>query len=602
MKTNRYKLLLLGMLAAGITACGDAEIMTYDAQYDAVRFTGASPQDTLNMAFSSTDRCSYMNYSFIETPFAESTEYAIPVFLIGKPAASDRTVAYRIDPEKTTAPELTQGGKVLEDNDNYTYTWELNEVPDENQFQTISTERELHVTVPNGISTTPYLLKLTVKDTENDLEYLFWWDLYIQSAFLDGLVISDTKDGATSDLTLVLNQKLTTNYAGKEEKIFRNILASGSNAAAYPGLLRSLTPMLYGYIYSKAKHYLWATDQNGELVRFNCEDYSVASGGDVLLYASEGQKFYKLFGTGNNKSCQTLMVAMSNAGNYCIQCVSTEVFSWPNTAMNASSMKNGICASRSYSANNECVAAWLDEKTNKLIVADPYFAGYLIYHTITGSGAYDADNLGDQQVIAAGMTYTENIPALLLKDNAGTYAIYTITPHQAEEGYYTDPDNWEGWVVTSPEIPYGPRARIEIPAEGKALLDQATGTAFCTMQAILYVATADGIYAIDFASGKAVVSDVKFTPDAGEKITSVKLYQQGQYQYSSNMCGDGEDQYRELLDWTNYAVIVTTQKSDTEGCVYVVPMTQIGTGNLDKAQALKYDGFGKILDVTTTGY
>lgn len=500
------------------------------------------------------------------------------------------------------APELAQGGKVLEDNDNYTYTWELNEVPDENQFQTISTERELHVTVPNGISTTPYLLKLTVKDTENDLEYLFWWDLYIQSAFLDGLVISDTKDGATSDLTLVLNQKLTTNYAGKEEKIFRNILASGSSAAAYPGLLRSLTPMLFGYIYSKPKHYLWATDQNGELVRFNCEDYSVASGGDVLLYASEGQKFYKLFGTGNNNSSQTLMVAMSNAGNYCIQCVSTEVFSWPNTAMNVSSMKNGICASRSYSANNECVAAWLDEKTNKLIVADPYFAGYLIYHTITGSGAYDADNLGDQQVIAAGMTYTENIPALLLKDNAGTYAIYTITPHQAEEGYYTDPDNWEGWVVTSPEIPYGPRAHIEIPAEGKALLDQATGTAFCTMQAILYVATADGIYAIDFASGKAVVSDVKFTPDAGEKITSVKLYQQGQYQYSSNMCGDGENQYRELLDWTNYAVIVTTQKSDTEGCVYVVPMTQIGTGNLDKAQALKYDGFGKILDVTTTGY
>ena len=500
------------------------------------------------------------------------------------------------------APELTQGGKVLEDNDNYTYTWELNEVPDENQFQTISTERELHVTVPNGISTTPYLLKLTVKDTENDLEYLFWWDLYIQSAFLDGLVISDTKDGATSDLTLVLNQKLTTNYAGKEEKIFRNILASGSSAAAYPGLLRSLTPMLFGYIYSKPKHYLWATDQNGELVRFNCEDYSVASGGDVLLYASEGQKFYKLFGTGNNNSSQTLMIAMSNAGNYCIQCVSTEVFSWPNTAMNASSIKNGICASRSYSANTECVAAWLDEKTNKLIVADFNFAGYLIYHTITGSGAYDADNLGDQQVIAAGMTYTENIPALLLKDNAGTYAIYTITPHQAEEGYYTDPDNWEGWVVTSPEIPYGPRARIEIPAEGKALLDQATGTAFCTMQAILYVATADGIYAIDFASGKAVVSDVKFTPDAGEKITSVKLYQQGQYQYSSNMCGDGENQYRELLDWTNYAVIVTTQKSDTEGCVYVVPMTQIGTGNLDKAQALKYDGFGKILDVTTTGY
>lgn len=497
------------------------------------------------------------------------------------------------------APELTQGDKTLDDS--YSYTWELNDIPGGNEFQTIGTERELHATVPNGISTTPYLLKLTVRDPKSGLEYLFWWDLYIQSAFLDGLVISDTKDGSTSDLTLVLNQKLTTNYAGKEEKIFRDILASGSGAA-YSGLLSSLTPMLMGYIEFSPKHYLWAINQNGELVRFNCEDYSQATGSDVLLYANDGQKFYKFFGTGNNLTCQNYFIAMSSTGNYCIQCVTTDIFAWPNSTMGTSSMKNGICASRSYSASNECVAAWLDEKTNKLIVADAYFGGYLIYNTITGSGAYDADNLGDQQVIAAGMTYTENIPALLLKDNAGTYAIYTITPHQAEEGYYTDPDNGEGWVVTSPEIPYGPRARIEIPTEGKALLDQATGTAFCTMQSILYVATGDAIRAIDFTSGKAVVSDAKFTPDAGEKITSVKLYQQGQYQYSSGMCGSGEGRYRPLLDWTNYAVIVTTQKSDTEGFVYVVPMTQIGTGNLDKAQALKYDGFGKILDVATTGY
>lgn len=105
MKTNRYKLLLLGMLAAGITACGDAEIMTYDAQYDAVRFTGVSPQDTLRTTYSTNNQCSFISYSFIENAFAESIDYDIPVFLIGKPAATDRTVAYRIDPEKTTAPE-----------------------------------------------------------------------------------------------------------------------------------------------------------------------------------------------------------------------------------------------------------------------------------------------------------------------------------------------------------------------------------------------------------------------------------------------------------------------------------------------------------------
>ncbi|MDY5396862.1 MAG: hypothetical protein SPG46_05440, partial [Alistipes sp.] len=51
------------------------------------------------------------------------------------------------------APELTQDGKVLDDNDNYIYTWELNDIPDGNEFQTIGTERELHATVPNGVST-----------------------------------------------------------------------------------------------------------------------------------------------------------------------------------------------------------------------------------------------------------------------------------------------------------------------------------------------------------------------------------------------------------------------------------------------------------------
>ena len=498
------------------------------------------------------------------------------------------------------APELTQDGKVLDDS--YHYTWELNDVPDGNEFEVIGTERELHVSVPNGISTQPYLLKLTVEDPQNGLEYLFWWDLYIQSAFLDGLLVSDTKDGTTSDLTLVLNEKLTTNYAGEEEKIFRNILAE-SNGSPYPGLLSSLTPMLKGYIYSSPTHYIWAIDQEGAPVRFNCVDYSYATGSDVLLYQYEGQRFCKFLGASNNPACQMIFVAMTTAGNYGFGTINSDSFALPNALMTGA-MKNGICASRSYSNTSECVAVWLDEETNHLIAGDMNaMSGSLTYNTISGSGAYDADNLGDQEVIAGGMTYTESIPALLLKDNAsGEYAIYTVTPHQAEVGHYTDPDNWEGWVVDTPEVPYGPRAKIDIPAEGKALLDQATGVTFCTMQAILYVATESGIYAIDFTSGTAVVSEAKFTPDDGERITSVELYQQGQYKYCSAMCSKDGSTYRQLLDWTNSAVIVTTQKSDTEGFVYVVPMVQIGTGNLDKGQALKYDGFGKILDVTTSGY
>lgn len=106
MKTNRYKLLLLGLLATGFSACGDAEIMTYDTTYDAVRFTGVNGRDDLMAsAFSATDSCSFFSYSFIDNTFAESSDYEIPLFLIGKPADTDRPVGYRVVPEKTTAPE-----------------------------------------------------------------------------------------------------------------------------------------------------------------------------------------------------------------------------------------------------------------------------------------------------------------------------------------------------------------------------------------------------------------------------------------------------------------------------------------------------------------
>ena len=55
-------------------------------------------------------------------------------------------------------------------------------------------------------------------------------------------------------------------------------------------------------------------------------------------------------------------------------------------------------------------------------------------------------------------------------------------------------------------------------------------------------------------------------------------------------------------EWNNKAIIVTTQSSEYEGKVHIIPITQVASGTLDPSKAKTYDGFGKILDVTTTGY
>ena len=84
----------------------------------------------------------------------------------------------------------------------------------------------------------------------------------------------------------------------------------------------------------------------------------------------------------------------------------------------------------------------------------------------------------------------------------------------------------------------------------------------------------------------------------------MKLYQQGMYitEHDNVMNPEFSDNGGwEELSLNNRAVVVTTQKGD-EGVVYVVPMIRFGTGDLDASSALRYDGFGRILAVSTTCY
>lgn len=107
MHTMKNTILTFGLFAAALvsSACGDESIETYDPAYDAVRFTGAGGKaDPDFSAFDSETKTSYYNYSFLETPFEKSCEFDIPVYLIGMPAAEDRTFGWVIDAEQTTAP------------------------------------------------------------------------------------------------------------------------------------------------------------------------------------------------------------------------------------------------------------------------------------------------------------------------------------------------------------------------------------------------------------------------------------------------------------------------------------------------------------------
>lgn len=519
--------------------------------------------------------------------------------------ASDLRIGYM--EQLDVVPDLTFDGQTLPD-DRFSYLWEINIIPRSLDFETIGTDKELHVVLSNMIADSYYLLRLTVTDEAYDMEYQFAWHVYVQPSFLDGLIVCDTQDGTTSDLTLILNDRLSL-YATKE-KIFRNIIEVATGVP-YPSLLGEMTPSLWGTITGSHTNQLWAIDAAGQPVRFNCQDYSFVSGSDIVPYFPKDDRFTKIFrASAINNTTGGVLCAMTTFGNYCVNGMNSDMFGWRTEAFCTTTIKDNRLAYRSAldSSMEMDGAAWVDEATNRIVIVR-FSGGMGSIESITplanpesGTPAFDAENLGDITVVDAGVVDGEKTFAFLFKDAAGGYAIHTVSSSVPEIG---DRDEDWNYIVISPEVPAAPRAKIVLPADVCALLDRSTGTAFTPMQSILYIATPEGLSAVLFGTGTAKNEGVKFRPDAGEQITSVKIYQQGQYIYNSSMCQPDPwtgELLRPMLDLTNQAVIVTTQKSDAEGFVYVVPMTQIGTGNLDASKAMKYDGFGKILDVSTTGY
>ena len=505
----------------------------------------------------------------------------------------EKTIRVGYKEQLDIVPNITKNGKT--DDTGLTYEWAINLFPGwgKTEYEVIGTEKELHTILDNAVSNDSYYLRLLVTDTKNDnLQYSFLYQVYVQPSMLDGLLIADTKDGQTTDLNLVMNDKLTAWY-DKEGKIFRNILSDKN--ATYQGLVKSLTPTSTGNY--PGVNLMWVIDENGKTGAYNTEDYSFTGMDKVFIYQPE--KINVVMRAGQ------MICAETDLGFFAVNYVNFTgtYFAWPTAAAGGYPIDNGVYATFSGSSigsnySTYALAAWYCNEQDVFISADINYAGAAAVE-FNNPNKYDLSN---KRAICGGMSVDEVTPTFLLKDEVtGEYTIYVLSRQKDAEGEY-DAD-WN-WTETAPAVPSSIKAAHVIPAEGKTLLDKAVATSFASMESILYVATADGVYTINFAGATPTVNSTSQFTASGEQITGMKLYQQGQYITAYDNAANPdypENGGWEKLEWNNRAVVVTTQKGD-EGVVYVVPMKNLGTGNLDASAALRYDGFGRILAVSATCY
>lgn len=506
----------------------------------------------------------------------------------------EKTIRVGYKEQIDIVPNITRNGK--SDDSGLTYEWAINLFPgwSKTEYEVVGTEKELHTVLNNEVNSNSYYLRLLVTDTmHDDLQYSFLYQVYIQPSLLDGLLICDTKDEQTSDFNLVMNNKLTAFY-NKEEKVFRNILSDKNEA--YPGLIKSIVPTNAGNYTMTHTNMIWAIDENGQLGCYETDNYTLRSMDDCFIYKPASVSLVMRAGQ--------YICAATDMGFYAVNYTNftSSYFGWINASLSNYPIDNNVYAAFSGngigdSYSNYALAAWFCDEADAFISGDMFFSN--AQAAPFNNTTYDLSN---KRAIAGGMSVDEVTPTFLLKDEVtGEYTIYTLSRQKDAEGEYDADGNW---IETAPGADSSIKNAYTIPAEGKTLLDKAVAYSFAALESILYVATADGVYTINFAGATATVNSVAQFTASGEEITGMKLYQQGMYitEHDSRYNAEYPDNGGwEETAWNNRAVIVTTQKG-SEGVVYVVPMTQLGTGNLDATDALRYDGFGRILAVSTTVY
>jgi len=480
--------------------------------------------------------------------------------------------------EVTFDPTVTIGRELSATD--VTYKWEINQTPESTYLVEIGKERVLKTTIKNKILSSAYALIFTARDNKHGIEYQKSWPIYVSSSFREGIVVADTKDGISSDLSLIMDNDITTSYNGGEN-IKYNIWKS-TTGTAFPALVKNITYTRHRPSQLLTKNVITAIFQNKDIRMFDCENYSQYKTAQEIFPGKNASFDPQAIHTINNE--QVVLVA-NNTVYLCNTIQMVTSFTLPASGVNY--VDNSIIIADN-SGGSGPYALWYNNNTGKLYAISMTYTIPATGAEYTTQGVFDPTNLPDRRAIAGDMSVDGVSPTMLLKNSiTNNYELYTISFSYIDANKNT--------------IPSAPKLKVDMPAALTPIINSAVSIFFCAFDPIMYVATSTKIYAVNFGGGLVSYSE-KYTAPAGEQITKAKLFVQGRYKLRRKDFNTIEGPvYEPVLALNTKAVVITTQKGEYEGQVYLVPQGTPGTGDLNSALAKKYSGFGKILDFTIQG-
>lgn len=446
------------------------------------------------------------------------------------------------------------------------YEWTVSTKDNDVVPVVLATTEEFHEVIDLPISSYGYLFVLTVTDPEYGLQSQYKWDLFVTAQYGEGILVGYTTDGKTSDVGLIMHPKLTEQYAGEPDGTIKKGLIESANGEPFPSLI---THLLYTYAKSNGQNIFWAATQD-DLMRIETDYYEIlAHKNDVFVYPPEVLNVQQLV---NTYQCTMIL----NDGDIYEELLSRDRLSTPISETVGMTVDNGVFSSHSAPGSTRRPSTvFYDKVQGKFCYG--HNTAFAVCPSVGGT-PFDPGNAPGLSSVAGGISVDASTHVMLMKtESDGKYWIYSFGN------------------VSSTSKPPTAKLIYELPDALAPYLEKAVSIFFSLRDPVLYVATPEAIYKTIFETGSVQFdANPVYEAPAGEQITLARLYLQGYFameNYESNA----------TLEWSSRAVVVVTSKNDMNDRIHVVPQINYGSGQLDAASELVFDGFGKILDYTVVG-
>ncbi len=377
-----------------------------------------------------------------------------------------------------------------------------------------------------------------------------------------------------------MDNAITASYNGGLS-IKRNIWET-STGSAHSSLIKSVNYTLHKPTSILTKNVITTIFEDKDIRMYDCENYSLYKDADQI-FPGRGANFNpQSFYTINNS---VWVLVVNNVAYTFNNNQGITSFLVPVSGVNY--VDNGIMVADN-SAGSGPYALWYNNNTGRFYNIAMTFTTPATGGEYTTQGIFNPTNVPDRRMVAADVSVDGITSTMLLKNNVtNNYELYGIS-----FAFYD-----ANWNLT----PSSPKLKVDLPAALSPIINSAKSIFFAMFHPIMYVATADKIYAVSFGGGVVSYSE-KYSAPAGEQISLAKLYVQGRYRLNRKDFNETSGPiYEPPLALNTNAVVVATQGSGYTGNIYLIPFGTAGTGDLNVSQAKKYSGFGKILDFTFQG-